>query len=194
MYVCMYVCIIPNLVRNMHVTEPFGSSDHNIVEFTMVCRTEYTDWKNYYYDYRYGDYVGMKEYRQIDFKSKLSRENCSTEEAWTMLKASIEEAVSKFVPKKVRRRRSNKPLWWNKEIYRARPLWWNKEIYRARKNRLRWRNRYKQTKIHQDYRQFKRAERKASRLVRQAKRKLEGKIADNMKQDPILFYKLLDHN
>ena len=35
----------PNLMRNVHVTEPFGSSDHNI-EFTMVCRTEYTDWKN----------------------------------------------------------------------------------------------------------------------------------------------------
>ena len=51
----------PNLVRNVHVTEPFGSSDHNIVEFTMVCRTEYTDWKNEYYDYR-NDYVGIKEY------------------------------------------------------------------------------------------------------------------------------------
>ena len=294
----------------MHVTEPFGSSDHNIVEFTMVCRTEYTDWKNDYCDYRNGAYVGIKEYlRHIDLRSKLSRANCSTEEAWTILKASIEEAVSKFVPKKVKRKRSNKPLWWNKEIYRVRPLWWNKEIYRARplwwnkeiyrarplwwnkeiyrarrkrsnkplwwnkeiyrvrplwwnkeiyrvrplwwnkeiyrarplwwnkeiyrarplwwnkeiyrarrkrsnkplwwnkeiyrartlrwnkeiyrarKNRLRWWNRYKQTKIHQDYRQFKRAECKASRLVRQAKRKLEEKIADNMKQDPKFFYK-----
>ena len=36
----------PNLVRNVHVTEPFGSSDHSIVEFTVVCRIEYTDWKN----------------------------------------------------------------------------------------------------------------------------------------------------
>ena len=99
----------------------------------MDCRTEYTDWKNDYCDYRNGDYVGMKEYlRQIDLRSKLSRANCSTEEAWTILKASIEEAVSKFVPKKVKWKRSNKPLWWNKEIYRARPLWWNKEIYRAR--------------------------------------------------------------
>ena len=50
----------PNLVRLVHVTEPFGSSDHNIVEFTMVCRTEYTDWKNDYCDYRNGDYVDMK--------------------------------------------------------------------------------------------------------------------------------------
>ena len=31
----------PNLMRNVHVTEPFGSSDHNIAEFTIV----YTDWK-----------------------------------------------------------------------------------------------------------------------------------------------------
>ena len=50
-------------------------------------------------------------------------------------------------------------------------------------------HKYKQTKIHQDYILFKRAERKASRLVRQAKRKLEEKIADNMKQDPKFFYK-----
>ena len=85
--------------------------------------------------------------------------------------------MSKFVPKKVRRKRSNKPLWWNKEIYRA------------RNNRLRWWNRYKETKIHQDYIQFKRTERKASRLVRQAKRKLDRKIADNIKQDPKFFYK-----
>ena len=56
-----------NLVRHVHVPEPFGSSDHNIVEFTMVCRTEYTDWTKDYYDYRNGDYVGKKEYlRQID--------------------------------------------------------------------------------------------------------------------------------
>ena len=55
------VLTTPNLVRNVHVTEPFGSSDHNIVEFTIVYRTEYTDWKNEYYDYRNGDYVGMKE-------------------------------------------------------------------------------------------------------------------------------------
>ena len=48
----------------------------------MVCRTEYTDWKNDYCDYRNGDYVGMKEYlRQIDLRSKLSRANCATEEA-----------------------------------------------------------------------------------------------------------------
>ena len=58
-----------------------------------------------------------------------------------------------------------------------------------RKNRLRWWNRYKETKILQEYIQFKRAERKASRLVHQAKRKLEGKIADNIKQDPKFFYK-----
>ena len=31
----------PNLVRNVPVTEPFGSSDHNMVEFTIVCKTEY---------------------------------------------------------------------------------------------------------------------------------------------------------
>ena len=28
--------------------------------------------------------------------------------------------MSKFIPKEVRRKRSNKPLWWNKEIYKAR--------------------------------------------------------------------------
>ena len=107
----------PNLLRHVHVTEPFGSSDHYIVEFTLVCRTEYTDWKNDYCDYRNSDYVGMKEYlQQIDLRTKLSRANCSKEEAWTILKASIEETVSKFVPKKVRTKRSNKPLWWNKEI------------------------------------------------------------------------------
>ena len=122
----------PNLMRNVHVTEPFDSSDHNIIQFTMVCKTEYTDWKKTeYYDNRNGHYVGMKEYlRQIYPRSKLSRENCSTEEAWIIQKASIEESASKFVPKKVRRKRSNKPLWWNKEIYRA------------RKKRLRWWNRY----------------------------------------------------
>ena len=35
----------PNLVRDVHVTEPFGSSDHNIVEFTMVYRTKYIDFQ-----------------------------------------------------------------------------------------------------------------------------------------------------
>ena len=43
----LVVTTTPNLVRNVHVTVPFGSSDHNIVvEFTMLCRTEYAVWKN----------------------------------------------------------------------------------------------------------------------------------------------------
>ena len=85
--------------------------------------------------------------------------------------------MTKFVPKKVRRKRSNKPQLWNRDIYRA------------RKNRLRWWNRYKETEIHQDYIKFKTAECKASRLVCQVKRKPKRKVVDNIKEDPKFFYK-----
>lgn len=40
------------LVKDVHVSAPLGSGDHNIVNFDINIGGEQDTWKQYYYDYR----------------------------------------------------------------------------------------------------------------------------------------------
>ena len=97
-------------------------------------------------------------------------------EMWDTFRARINEAVEIYVPKKMRKSS-------------RRPLWWNRNVQRARKNRLRMWERQKETKIYQDYLAYKRALNKSTKEVRKAKKKFERKLAKNIKSDPKAFYK-----
>ena len=146
----------PALVSNTTVSEPFGTSDHRIVEFDLTCTTNYTDWKEKYYDYRNGDYKAMRQYLQdLDISTLLNKDDYSVEDIWKILTNIIHEAVRKFVPIKTRRNRGKT----------SKPLWWNRDIYKARRNRLRWWNRYKESKLHEDYLKYQSAQRKAAKLI-----------------------------
>ena len=122
----------------------------------------------------------MRQYLQdLDINTLMDKDDYSVEDVWKILTNIIHEAVRKFVPIKTRRRRGKA----------SKPLWWNRNIYKARRNRLRWWNRYKESKLHEDYLKYQSAQRKAGKLIRQAKRKLEKKIADNIKIDTKHFFK-----
>ena len=50
----------PHIIDKMLVSEPSGPSDHNIVEFEIIMKTDCVVWREEYYDYRHGDYAGEK--------------------------------------------------------------------------------------------------------------------------------------
>ena len=83
-----------------------------------------------------------------------------------------------FVPKRLR-----------KVFSPQNPLRWNANIRRVRKNRIKRWNCYKETHLDHDFIKFKNAEKEASKPVGNAKRDLQRKIANNIKFDPIFFYK-----
>lgn len=163
-------------VENLRVVEPLSTSDHNIVLFDIVSSVKTTCWKEDYYDYRSGKYDDMREYlRSFDWYGIM--EDKDTDYMWLFLKKTLDEAVGMFVPKRSRRGKHN------------RPMWWNKNIARARKAKTTWYNRYMKTNKQEDFENYKRTRNQATRLVRQAKRRLENRLAKNIKQDPKAFYK-----
>ena len=44
------------MIDNFKVCELFSSSDRNIMTFDMLCDSHITTWKEYYFDYRKGNY------------------------------------------------------------------------------------------------------------------------------------------
>ena len=48
-----------SLVDNVNIDEPFVSSDHCVVRFDITCNISM---KDCYFDYRHGNYEGMKIY------------------------------------------------------------------------------------------------------------------------------------
>ncbi len=38
------------MLDKLVVQEPFGTSDHNVITFELICDVEIKDWKEEYYD------------------------------------------------------------------------------------------------------------------------------------------------
>ena len=98
-------------------------------------------------------------------------------ETWKFFKLILSKAIDKFVPKKRCKKGAKKPMWYDRDVNRT------------HKNRLKWWRKYQETKRHEDYLSYKKALNKATKTIRQSKRKLEKKIAMNIRSDPKAFYK-----
>ena len=92
-----------NMIENLVVREPLGTSDHNIITFDLMCSIEVKDWKEEYYDYRNSDFEGMRQFlAHYDWKELIKANEI--EGKWSSFKMVMDEIVEKFVPKKTRRK------------------------------------------------------------------------------------------
>ena len=158
------------LVENINIEEPFASSDHCVVKFDITCNIIRKDWKLCYYDYRHGNYEAMKVYlAEMDWSIFINCEDVI--EVWSRFIKMMKDLVVKFVPKKMRKT-VKKPMWWNKHIQNL-----------GRKKTRSW-DRYKLDKTEGNYTSYNNALNKNTDAIRQAKRRLEKKIAKNIKSDP----------
>lgn len=166
----------PDQVRKVAVTEKLGNSDHNIVEFEIATKERPVCWKTKYRDYRKADYEKIRE--EIQSAEYTYDENGDSMYLWNKLKEKLKDIVERNIP--VKERKNGK---------QPKPMWWNRKIQRLRKNRLKWWNRYNESNRvrHEDkYLHYQRA---VSKEVRKAKRKLEKRLAANIKTDRKGFFK-----
>lgn len=74
----------------------------------------------------------------------------------------------------------------------GKPPWLNKNVMRTiRKKRKLW-NAYKNTKNYEDYLAYKNIENLVKKSVRKAKKKLESRLAKDIKKNPKAFYKYIN--
>ena len=149
-------------IENVETCMPLGSSDHDVVKFDLKTEVEEEIWKYEYYDYRNGNYKELAKYMKEQNWEELFM-NKDANEMWEIFKEILLGCISRYVPKKRRKGRKKRPLWFNRAVKSS-----------IKKKQLYWR-RYRESNEYQDYLRYKRALKKATRAVRKAKRKLEKK-------------------
>ena len=162
----------PDLVNNVCITANLGTSDHNMITFTVQHKHDVVTNDRVVRDYHKGDYDSMRnELKNVDWDQMLSSD---IENSWSRFKHLLLELENKYIPvKKVHNcGRTKKPIWMSHKALKL----------VKKKNRVYSKYRDK------DHPAVKRANKTAAMELRKAKRKFEKKLAENIKLDKKSFY------
>ena len=162
------------LVDNVNIKEPLGSSDHNQMHFNINIKSDRTKVKQCWRDFGKGNYKEIrKSLARIDWNDKMK--NKTATECWNILRGELGSAIDSYVPMKKQGKRSKKKHL-SKEAFR-----------KIRHKQNMWRV-YKHTGKDKDYEAYKEALNAATNEVRKSKRNFEHKLAQNIKSDSKSFY------
>ena len=162
------------LVDNVKVHEPLGSSDHNQIHFNIKVKTWNTYKKQWRRNFNKGKYKEMRTYlANIDWNNLLK--NKTATECWTCLKHEIESIIAKIFPLRKQGKVSRKKHL-SKEAIRH---FFHKQML--------WKV-YKHTGNVGDYTNYKEVHNLATTEIRKSKRTFEKKLGGNIKNDSKSFY------
>ena len=95
------------LIDNVEIKEPLGSSDHNELHFNINIKSEKTKVKQGRRDFRKGNYKEIrKSLAIIDWNDKMK--NKTATECWNILRGELDSAIDSYVPMKKQGKRSKK--------------------------------------------------------------------------------------
>ena len=95
------------LVDNVEIKEPLGSSDHNQMHFNINIKSDKTKVKQCRRDFRKGNYKEIRtRLTLIDGNDKMK--NKTATECWNILRGEIDNAIDNYVPTKKQGKRSKK--------------------------------------------------------------------------------------
>ena len=151
------------LVDNVEIKEPLGSSDHNQMHFNINVKSDKTKVKQCRRDFRKGNYKEIRKLLTlIDWNGKMK--NKTATECWDILRGELDRAIDSYVPMKKQGKRSKKKHL-SKEAFRN--IRYKQNMWRV----------YKHTGKDTDYDAYKEALNAATNEVRKSKRKFEHKLA-----------------
>ena len=162
------------LVDNVIVYEPLGSSDHNQIYFNIKVKTGNTYKKQWRRNFNKGKCKEMRTYLAIIDWNNLLKNKTATE-CWTCLKYEIEGITAKCVPLIKQGERSRKKHL-SKEAIRN--IFHKQMLWRV----------YKHIGNVEDYTNYKEALNLATTEIRKSKRTFEKKLAGNIKNYSKSFY------
>jgi hypothetical protein len=161
----------PAMIDVVNVLEPFGTSDHHMLQWSVNITTNHMNQETEKLDYAKANYEGIRrELGMINWEQEMMG---TAEDCWNSLKNKLEELEHQYVPiKKIKIGTRKKPLWMT---YKALKLV-------TKKNRL-----YKKYKD-KDHPAYTACIRRAKNELRGAKCNFECKLARNIKKDVKSFY------
>ena len=163
-----------NMIEEVEVECPVSNSDHNVLLFKMICKTEWVKkrMKNYRYDK--GDYISINtELNAINWEENYY--NIGVEEMWTFFQQRLMEMREKYVPESVPRKR---------EL----PKWMTKSINKGIKKRNKAWKKYSDEPTYAKLDRYKVLRNKINKETEKKKREFEASLADRIKTEPKQFY------
>ena len=95
------------LVDNVKIKEPLGSSDHNQMHFNINIKSDRTKVKQCRRDFGKANYKEIrKRLALIDWNDKMK--NKTATECWNILRGGLDSAIDSYVPMKKQWKRSKK--------------------------------------------------------------------------------------
>jgi ribonuclease P/MRP protein subunit RPP40 len=162
------------MIENLEIKEHLGTSDHNIVTWKLICKTDMSRTNTKYYAFKKADYLGMNEWlSKVNWDVEF--DNLGVEDMWTKFMEIINNSIEKFVP--ISQRKINKF-----------PVWMTRKAMKKRKYKSAMWEKYRVSSSYSDWAEYKIALKRATGEYRRAKRNFEKKIARNIKNDPKSFY------
>ena len=163
-----------NMVDKMQVIEHLGNSDHNILLWKLICNVEITDNKIHVRQYNKANYEEMRNFlAEVEWNTEF--QELDVDGMWGKFCSIIHSAIDKFVP-----------LAFNKK--KKFPKWMNRVSKCARKYKSKMWYRYRQSKTYNDLVEYKRAQNRAVKEYRKAKKLFEKNLTKNIKNNPKSFY------
>lgn len=163
-----------NMIDNVMVGEPFGSSDHQVIRWDFIACRESSKEVIKMYDYFKTDYDQMREGSELIRWEEIIM-GVDVETDWNSFKSEINRLRDKYVPFK--KTGNNKCKWVNKSVIKC----------RRAKNKA-W-IKYVESGKHPDmYQKYYKKLKKCTKANKTAKRNFEQNLSKNVKKDNKSFY------
>ena len=164
-----------NMVDNVQVFGKLGTSDHEMIAFDVVGSHYVTKSSEVVPNFSRADIDGISTYfSNIDWDI-LFHGLCATD-CWNSFLGKVNYVISNFVPVRKRQRKSQRPPWMSKDLFRE-----------IRKKRKLWR-RYKLSSSNDDLTAFNDQVRLVRQQILSAKFVFEKSLASNIKENPKAFF------
>ena len=157
---------------------PLGKSDHDVLIFNLYVKEkkESREEENRF-DLGRGNYNALRK----DFESRDWKDlnNLDVESCWNLIKVSIKEGMDKHIPMINKKEGYGKPKWITNEAKKS--IKKKQELYKK----------YLKTQKQYDYKKYLEYRNECNRVIKQAKREYERKLAGECKNNPKHFWKFV---
>lgn len=162
------------MVEDVKVAEHLSNSDHNIISFSLKCKTVINTCTKSIPNFKKADFVSLKQsINSINWNSEFK--DLDVENIWVKFCNILNDAVTKYVP-------------YSKKKSDKNPKWMTKKALKFRNYKSVMWKRSQASGSYSDYVEYKITLNKATKEMRKAKKNFEKRLAKNIKLDPKSFY------
>jgi hypothetical protein len=169
------------LIDNVRVGEPFGTSDHNVVRFSINISKEKIYNNNAMPNYFKANYDEIRNFINETYIEENSNETenensneCDIEEYWKKFSVTLEIAKKNFIPVK--------------SIGIKKSLWVTKKVVKLRRAKNKAWKKYKVNPTKELYEKYKKKLKLSNSRNKSAKIEFESKLAENSKFNSKSFF------